>query len=551
MNPFDFVTNAVRAKEIATVFAKHGFAEVIHQLNPPPGFLHRFIPQAKQRRSVWERFRLAAEELGPTFIKSGQLLSMRPDVIPEPLVSELRKLQDSVKPLPFAEMRPVLVEELGEDLDAIFSEFDETPVASASLAQVYRARLRVTGHVVAVKLQRPGLRKMVDSDLDLISFFVTQLHHRVAAFAPYNLPAVVAEMRVAFGRELDFRHESKNLRYFNATNPFTQTVYAPAVYEEHTRERVLVMDFIEGVRLEKATLPPDRARTLALDGARSLFHQILVAGFFHADPHSGNLLVTPDGRLCALDWGQVGQLTRRMRHFLAELFEAAAALDAERIVAAASVLAAPHRRPDFRAMEKEVTFALRENLNYAIGHQEIGRVILSLLNIFGRHGINITQDYCLMAKAVLSIEEAASALDPRFDLRMAAEPILRDLHRERYSPRVLLGQVRQGLAGAISRLGDLPVDLHRLAQRISQDDLTINFQHRGLEELDDAITKASSRLTLAIIVGSLIVGSSLIIHAGVTPKVLGFSVLGIVGYLLSMVIGLWIVWDLFRHGRHK
>ena len=550
MSPFDFVTNAVRAKEIATVFAKHGFAEVIQQINPPPGFLHRFIPQPRQR-SVWERFRMAAEELGPTFVKSGQLLSMRPDAIPEALVFELRKLQDNVKPLPFEEMRPVLVEELGEDLDAIFSEFDPTPIASASLAQVYRARLRSNGRLVAVKLQRPNLRKLVDSDLDLISFFVTQLHHRVAAFAPYNLPAVVAEMRVAFGRELDFRHESKNLRYFNATNPFTQTVFAPAVHEELTRERVLVMDFIEGVRLEKAALPPEQARRLALDGARSLFHQILVSGFFHADPHSGNLLVTPDGRLCALDWGQVGQLTRRMRHFLAELFEAAAALDAERIVAAASVLAAPHRRPDFRAMEKEVTFALRENLNYAIGHQEIGRVILSLLNIFGRHGINITQDYCLMAKAVLSIEEAARALDPQFDLRHAAAPILADLHRERYSPRILAGQLRRGLAGAMTRLGDLPVDLHRLAQRISQDDLTINFQHRGLEDLDDAINKASSRLTLALIVAALIVGSSRIIHANVKPTVLGISSLGLIGYLLSMVIGLWIVWDIFRHGRHK
>ncbi len=552
MSPFDFLTNAVRAKEIATVFAKHGFAEVIQQINPPPGFLHRIIPQPRLRRSVWERFRLAAEELGPTFVKSGQLLSMRPDVIPEPLVSELRKLQDAVKPLPFAEMRPVLVEELGEDLDAIFSEFAESPVASASLAQVYRARLRSNGQLVAVKLQRPHLRKMVDADLDLISFFATQLHHRVAAFAPYNLPAVVAEMRVAFGRELDFRHESKNLRYFNATNPFPQTIFAPGVHEEHTRERVLVMDFIEGVRLDQAALPAEPARRLAVDGARSLFHQILVAGFFHADPHPGNLLVTPDGRICALDWGQVGQLTRRMRHFLAELFEAAATLDAERIVAAASALAAPHRRPDFRAMEKEVTFALRENLNYAIGHQEIGRVILSLLHIFGRHGINITQDYCLMAKSVLSIEEAARALDPQFDLRQAAEPTLRDLQRERLSPRIVLGQLRRGLAGAMSRLGDLPIDLHRLAQRISQDDLTINFQHRGLEELDDAINKASSRLTLALIVAALIVGSSLIIHAGVKPQILGgFSALGISGYLLSMVIGLWIVWDIFRHGRHK
>ncbi len=550
MSPFDFVTNAVRAKEIAAVFARHGFAEVIQQINPPPGFLHRIIPQPK-KRSVWQRLRMAAEELGPIFVKSGQLLSMRPDVIPEHLVLELRKLQDRVKPLPFSEMRAVLVEELEAEPETVFSEFDETPVACASLAQVYRARLRADGKLVAVKIQKPHLRKMVDSDLDLISFFATQLHHRVAAFTPYNLPAVVAEMRVAFARELDFRHESQNIRYFNATNPFAKTVYAPAVHEDYTGERVLVMDFIEGIRLDKVELPPDQARRLAHDGARSLFHQILVGGFFHADPHAGNLLVTPDGRLCALDWGQVGQLTRRMRHFLSELFEAAAALDAERIVAAASVLAAPHRRPDFRAMEKEVTFALRENLNYAIGHQQIGRVILSLLNIFGRHGINITQDYCLMAKAVLSIEEAAGALDPEFDLRRSAEPILRDINRERFSPRVLASQFRRGMASAITRLGDLPLDIHRLAQRISQDDLTINFQHRGLEELDDAINKASSRLTLAIIVGALVVGSSLIIHAKTQPQILGFSVLGLTGYLLSMLIGLWIVWDIFRHGRHK
>ncbi|MFT3828263.1 MAG: AarF/UbiB family protein [Opitutaceae bacterium] len=551
MSPFDILTNAVRAKEIASVFARHGFAEFFQQINPPPGFLQRIIPQPRHRLSVWERLRLAAEELGPTFVKTGQLLSMRPDVIPEPLVFELRKLQDAVKPLPFDEMRPVLVEELGEAFEGIFSEFDRTPIASASLAQVYRARLAANGRLVAVKLQRPNLRKLVDADLDLISFFATQLHARVAALAPYNLPTVVAEIRVAFARELDFRNESKNLRYFNATNPFAETVFGPEVHEAYTRERVLVMDFIEGVRLDQATLPPEQAHRLAVDGARSLFHQVLAAGFFHADPHAGNLLVTPDGRICVLDWGQVGQLTRRMRHFLAELFEAASALDAERIVNAASVLAAPHRRPDFRAMEKEVTFALRDNLNYAIGHQEIGRIILSLLNIFGRHGINVAQDYSLMAKAVLSIEEAARSMDPTFDLRQAAEPVLRDLQRERFSPRVLARQLRRGFAGAMTRLGDLPVDLHRLAQRVSQDDLTINFQHRGLEDLDDAINKAASRLTLAIIVGALIVGSSLIIHAGVKPSVLGYSTLGVTGYLLSMVIGLWIVWDIFRHGRHK
>ena len=551
MNAFELVSNAVRAKEIIGVFARHGFAEVLEQLHPPKGVLERFRRGPRQH-TPWERLRMAAEELGPTFVKAGQLLSMRPDVLPEPLIYELRKLQGEVKALPFDQIRAVLQEELGVDPDSLFADMENTPVASASLAQVYRARLREGGQLVAVKVQRPGLRKHVDADLELMAFFAGQLHQRVPSLAPYDLPGVVAELRGAFEREMDFRNEARNLRYFNTTNPSTRSVFAPRIHEHLTRPRVLVMDFVEGVSLDKAGLDAGNAATLAREGARSLFHQILVAGFFHADPHGGNLLVCPDGRLCVLDWGQVGQLTRRMRHFLADLFEAADAQDAERIVSSASLLAAPGRRPDFRAMEKEVLFALREHLNENVGERHVGRVILALLHILGRNGIHVTQDYCLMAKAVLSIEESARALDPNFSLRDAAAPALRQLHRERYSPGVVAAQFRRLLAGAASRLGDMPVDLHRLAQRISQDDLTINFQHRGLEDLDDAINKASSRLTLALIVAALIIGSSLVIHAGVKPLVLGgVSALGLCGYLLSMLIGLWIVLDIFRHGGHR
>lgn len=551
MNPFDFLTNAVRAKEIVSVFARHGFAEIFHKLNPPPGFLSRGGATPRVRRSVWERIRLAAEELGPTFVKSGQLLSMRPDSIPAPLVAELRKLQDGVKPLPFAEMRAVLVEELGAEPDTVFSEFDETPVASASLAQVYRARLRTNGRSVAVKLQRPNLHKIVEADLELIAFFAAQLHQRVAALAAFNLPAVVAELRAAFERELDFRNESRNLRFFNATNPFPETVFAPGIHDEFTRERLLVLDFIEGRRIDDSGLAPAAAAKLARDGARSLFHQIMIEGFFHADPHAGNLRVTPDGRLCLLDWGQAGQLTRRMRYFLADLFAAAAEANAERIVELAGTVATPGRRPDFRAMEKEVTFTLRDNLNYVIGRQEIGRVVLALLHIFGRHGIEIAGDYSLMAKAVFSIEEAGNALDPKFDLREVAAPMIREIHQERFSPGALLRQAREAAQSTFNRLSDLPGDLHRIAQRIAQDDLTINFQHRGLEDMDDAINKGSSRLTLAIIVGSLIVGSSLIVHTGIKPLIFGYPALGLAGYLLSVVIGLWVIWDIVRHGRHK
>jgi ubiquinone biosynthesis protein len=551
VNPFDFLTNAVRAKEIVAVLVRLGFADLVQHLNPPAGFLQRIVPQPSVRRTTWERIRLAAEELGPTFVKSGQLLSMRPDLIPEPLIIELRKLQDDVKPVPFDEIEKVLRTELGESWEADFAEFDKKPIASASLAQVYRARLRDGGRVVAVKVQRPEITKAVDADLELLMFFAKQLHERVRALTPFDLPGVAAAIREAIDSELDFENEARNLRIFNATNAFPDKVFAPGIVDEFTTPRVVVQTFIDGERIDASHLDPEHRRKLAHDGSRSLFHQIMVQGFFHADPHPGNLLVTADGRLCLLDWGMVGQLTRRMRGFLADLFEAAAANDAERLVAIAGSMASPGARPNYREMEKEVMLALRENVNPAIGEQQIGRIILKLLNIFSRNGISVIRDYSLMAKAVVSIEEAGHSLDPDFDLRTIAAPIVKQIHRERHSPTAMIRQLRSWFTVGAGRLSDFPADLNRIARRIAQDDLTINFQHKGLEELDDAINSASSRITVAVIIAALIIGSSLIITTNIPPLFFGYSALGITGYLLSAVLGLWVVWDIVRHGRHR
>jgi ubiquinone biosynthesis protein len=240
-----------------------------------------------------------------------------------------------------------------------------------------------------------------------------------------------------------------------------------------------------------------------------------------------------------------------MRHALADLFIAAAAHDAEQVVQIGMSLAGPGTKPDFRTMEKEVTIVLRENLNFATGDERIGVLILRLIEIFGRNGISVTRDYALMAKAVLSIEEVGRTLDPAFDLRRLARPVLRELHHERWSPRALAGKTRAFLASAVGRLGDLPAELDRLLRRLEQDDLTVNFQHRGLEGLNEALRAASNRIALGVIIGALIIGSSQIVTTGIKPHLWGYPLIGIVGYLLSALLGLWVVWDIVRHGRHK
>ncbi len=544
MTPFALVTHAVRAKEIIAVAARCGFGEFLDQIELPPGFWQRFLPRPAQRRPAYVRIREALEQLGPAFIKAGQLLSMRPDALPPALIIELRKLRSNVAPLPFSELRPVLEEALDRPPAEVFAEFDETPAASASLAQVYFARLH-DGREVAVKIQRPGLRRVVETDLALIGVFVGQIHARISSLQPYDLPAVVEEVAAGVRRELDFTHEARNQRFFTATNPDPGTVFAPEIIEELSSPCVLVMQRIVGRPVDSPGLDPAAAQNLARAGAASLFHQVLVAGFFHADPHAGNVLVTADGRLCFLDWGLAGHLTRRLRHGLADLFLAAVEQDAERIVQIASELGSPAGRADLRAMERDVTLALREDFNRHIGQVNVGRAMLKLLFIFGRNGISITSDYSLMAKAVLSIEEVSRTLDPGFDLKRAARPVLIALQKERTGPRAVLRDTRAMLRGTLGSLRDLPAELHRIIRRVEHDELTIKFQHKGLEELDDALKTSANRIALGFISGCLVIGSSLIVASRDGLN----NVLSVVGYVLAALIAAYVVYGIFREGR--
>ena len=551
MKPFDLLGNAVRAKEIFTVFARHGFADFINQLDLPAPVPKRFRSEKGPRRSKWERIRLAAEELGPAWVKFGQLLSMRPDLIPHPLILELRKLQNAVPPVPFDSIRESITDELEGDPADVFAEFNEVPIAAASLAQVYFARLREDDSPVAVKVQRPGIARLVRADLDLATWIAQQLHQRIDALGPYDLPSVMEAVREGVIRELDFRHEARNQTYFNTINPVPEHVFAPRVYDDYTTAKLLVMERIDGLPVTSERLPPDQGRIVAAHGARSIVHQVLVDGFFHADPHSGNVLIAPDGRLCFLDWGLAGHLTRRLRYALADFWVAAVEGDAERVVQIAADLAPPGARTDLREMEKDVTLALREELNFAIGRQEIGRAMLKLLFVFGEHGIPLSRDYAMMAKAVLAIEEVGSVLDPKFDLRNQAAPVLKQLYKERTGPRAMARRSKEFLRGAIGGLTELPAAAQRLVRRFEQDDITVNLQHKGLDDLDNSIEHASNRITLGVVSGSLIIGSSMIITTGRGHLLLGYPTLGILGYLLSAMIGLYVVWDIFRHSHRK
>jgi len=565
--PFGWLTNASRMREIIAVLWRNGFDGFLQTIQPPSGLLQRITPKPREHRSQWERVRITLEELGPTFVKFGQILSMRPDAFPEPLIVELQKLQDRVTAIPYEEIEPVLLAGLnGASPDSVFADFEREPIASASLAQVYYATLRATGEKVAVKVQRPGIAKKIAADFEILRWFAQKAHQHIENLQPYNLPEIVEELRRGLDDELDFRVEAHNVTLFSENNNDPAHVTAPRVYGAHSSATVLVMERIEGRKISDLVPGSPEAKAAAARGAASLFHQILVDGFFHADPHAGNILVTTqahglearatsaDARICFLDWGLAGELTRRMRYTLVDLFEAFLSGDSGQVVRVALDLERTTAlAPNTRRMEREILHALRNTYDPATGKGAIGRAMLRLLHIFGENGIEVAQDYALVAKAVYTIEETGTRLDPDFSLGDNFQPALKRLLAERRNPRAMLRDLRRTFISGFARLQEIPAEFHRVLRLVESGRATINFQHKGLEETDHALQTASNRLVVGMVIAAMIVGSSIIVAMKVPPFFPGLEVsaLGLVGYLLSALLGLGVVYNILRHGRHK
>jgi len=542
--------DAVRAKEIVTILLKYRFDELLGRIETPAAWLNRITPSVKGNYTLWQRIRLAAEELGPTFIKVCQVLSTRPDILPPELISELGRLRDQVTPLPFDRIQPVLDKALGQPYAEVFSQFDTAPVAAGSVGQIYRATLR-TGEEVAVKVQKPGIRKPILTDLEIIEWFAAQLHEHVPELRPFDLPEVVKELRKGILAELDFTIEARNATLFNSLNQYPEKVFAPQVFDAFTDPRLLVAEWIDGKGPSQISLAEDEGRRIADAGGSSFFSQIVVTGFFHGDPHGGNILITPDGRICFIDWGLAGQLTRQMRYHLVDLFQACAERNASRVTNLGIRMSRSTLRIDTVALEKAVTASLFKHDQSLRRMENLGNVIFDLIFVFGSHGIHLARDYTLLAKAVISIEKTAKALDPAFNLVEVGKPFIRQITLERWNPLNITRGTLMDARRHLATLAEIPADFQRLLHRIEDEDVGIQLHHQGLERFNRTIDGAFSRLALAVILGALLIGSSTVITTGVQPLLWGYPAIGIIGYLMALVLGFYVVFDILRHGRHR
>ncbi len=537
------ITGVSRFKEIMVILLKYGFRDFVDKHHIRDFGLTEKITGIEEGLSIYARIRMVLEELGPTFIKFGQVASMRPDLVPAELMAELEKLQDSVPPEPFADVAKKLQSEFGP-LDEVFSEFDEVPFAAASLSQVHRAVLRGSGDVVAVKVRRPKAFTTIQADLKVLAYFATLLHERYPDLQVYDLPGLVDELRRSINNELDFLKEAANIKIFRSNVRPDDLVTAPKVYDEYTTRKVLTMEFIEGVKISKYTGDDTERRKLGEAALDSQVRQIFRDGFFHADPHAGNVVITPDGRLCLLDWGMVGRLTTTMRHNIIDLLLAVMERDEEHLTRIATRAFKIEQMDDNMLIQRDIREILDTFFATDLNRRSVGRFLLDFLTIFQKYRIPIPAQYAFMSKALFTMEGLGHQIYPELDAIEALRPQLYRLVLERWHPSEVARKAKIEWFDTIRLMESFPQKAGRILDHMEKGEVSINFA--GIRKFEKALAKASNRLTLGVVLASFIMGSSMIISAKIPPFLFGHSALGMVGYGLSGFLGLWLIFDIWR-----
>jgi ubiquinone biosynthesis protein len=540
------LANISRLKDIAKVLLRFGFEDLLERLDLPGVSVTESRSQ-DANLGTEERIRMVLDALGPTFIKFGQIMSLRPDLLPPALIRELERLQDDVQTVVFDDIREAVESTFGQALENVFTVFEPTPLAAASIAQVHRAILRKEGVDVSVKIRRPHIHRTIETDMDILEFVVHRLHGNFEQLQVYDLPALVKHVRRTLRREMDFRREARNMTIARAYLREEKNLRIPSVFDDYSSESILVMEHIRGTQVKAYDFSdPQRAHIFARLGLRTAIKQILEDGFFHADPHPGNMIITDDGQLCLIDWGMVGRLTERDRQELIEVLGTILRRDGHALMMALFRLSDPSGDIDRRGLERDLMDVIDTYYAVPLEEMNIGRLLMDIANMMRNYRLRLHPDLILMIKALVTAEGSARMMYPALDVMAESRRDIERLARERFGPRRIWRILTSSLPALFHHRRDVPERLLHVLQKIDQDELTIQFAHTNLESLFNTLENITNRLAFAMIIAAMIVGSSMIITTGVRPHVFGYPVIGVVGYVISAVIGLWLLFNIIR-----
>ena len=541
-----------RAAQVAGIIARYGFSEAVHSVGLGRLLQRKETGQAKETEDLAgpARLRLALEEIGPTGVKIGQALATRPDLLPPDYVKELRKLQDAVPPFSFEAAQAVLEEELGEPLGAMFAEFDPQPVAAASLSQVHRAR-RHNGRWVAVKVQRPEVRKQIEQDLGILSF-VAREAQRYSDWARENdVVGWAAEFAHILRSELNFAHEANNMDRMREELAANTVILVPRTHRDLTTSRILTMDYVEGVSPNDAEamdeLGVDRA-TLAKQFVTSMFEQVTGRGFFHADPHGGNLLVQTDGRIALLDFGHVDFAGRELREYVVQLLGSLVEGDSRGVVNVMVAIGAVSSRTNMSALRLDVDKTVARYAPSGFSPYAFSEAVDALMGLLVKHGIRVPATFASLLRAIVITQGVSLQLDPNFDSWAFTADTMRQESFQRLAPHHLFATLQSSAREWTHYLRVLPRQVSDLLLRAQAGGTQVRIQwenaDRHLHRLDIMV----NRLSFAVVVAAIIVASANMLCSVHASEVIGspfVTVFAAVGALM----GLWLLYSVIRSGR--
>lgn len=548
-----------RYRSIFSTLMAYGFHEIVYQtgtgkfLRLVSRIFGWVIPGRARymgRANTWERIRMVAEELGPTFIKLGQILSNRPDLVPRELQKELGKLQKSIPPFSSGEAKRIVERELGKPVHELFREFEETPLAAASIAQIHRA-VFFNGEVAAIKVQRPGLHELVDVDIDILRELAELLERYVPQARRWGPRGIVDEFEKSMFQELDFRREATAIQRFGVLFSEHEGIKVPRIYSGHSTQKVLTMEFIPGRPLSEVlddpALEAAERKRIAEQGADLTLQQVFTHGFFHADPHPGNILLLEDGRLCYIDFGLTGNLIQRELEVISDLLTSIIGRNEQKAARVVVKLAGSRDFAIAQSIERDIAELIERFQNAQGGEFSFTALLGELVEILVQKGLRLPPDLFLLVKSLLTIEGVATALDPEFDFTAHLTPFAEKLVKDRYSASRLQTSMST-LAGDFAELvQNVPADYYNIVDTISSGRVRLNLDEESIGQVRQSLFKASSSLVFAVVLGSLIVGSAIIVHSKVPPLWHEVPVIGIVGFVLSGVIGFGLLINIIRN----
>jgi ubiquinone biosynthesis protein len=534
--------NLKRLKEIIKVLSKYEFGYLIEKIKLKhkipfitPSYDYESLEELDE--SAPERLRFVLQELGPTFIKLGQTLSTRPDLVGRKFANEFTKLQDDNPPIEFDVVKASIKKELKHPIESIFSSFDAEPLGSASIGQVHRAVLK-TGEDVAVKIQKPGVEHIIKSDISIMEFLAKRIDTYIPQFKIYNVPGIVEEFKRSILKEIDYENEAMNLKRFSYNFKDDETVHVPKIYSDYSSLKIITMELIGGKKVSDVTEAEGfDLKLIAERGAVSYFKQVIMYGFFHADPHPSNIYILNDNVICYIDFGMMGILDDEFKQNLAELIVYFIDNNVSGMINQLTYMGMINDKVDTRSLKYDLTDMMYKY--YGTELNEVHGGMNDLINLMRKYHVSMPREFVLLARGIGMVEETGEKLDPNFNAVEVCKPIMMKVIRKKLTPLNFIDYIKKNIIETEHVLKNIPLTITKTLYKLEEGEIRIKVEHEGLERI-------VNKLSIAIILSALLIGSSMIMTTNNGIFLLKFPYLGVLGFVISAILAIFLVVSILK-----